>query len=87
MAIEIDGIEVNEEDRQHGAAWRWSSRGATPIQYEIEWVRGKDTFLYGTRVPPGGWNLSELDPEVWAGDGTIEGARDMVERGLPSLPR
>jgi len=86
MSIEIDGIDVAEESRQHGAAWRWSSHGATEIQYEIEWVQGKDTFLYGTRVPPGGWNVSELDRGVWVGDGTMDGARDMVRRGLPTLP-
>lgn len=84
--MEIDGVDVSEESRAHGAAWRWSSHGTTQIQYEIEWVSGKDTFLYGTRVPPGGWNVSELDPQVWVGDGTMDGARDMVKRGLPSLP-
>ena len=86
MGIEIDGVELGESSRTHGAAWQWSTGGAVPIQYEIEWVQGKDTFLYGTRVPPGGWNVSQLDPSVWFGDGTLEGARDMVTRGLPSLP-
>lgn len=86
MSIELDGTEVTETSRQSGAAWTWSSRGATRIDYEIEWVEGKDTFLYRTRVPPGGWNVSQLDPDVWFGDGTLEGARDMIKRGLPSLP-
>jgi hypothetical protein len=43
-------------------------------------------FLYSTRVRPGGWNVSQLDPHTWVGDGTLEGAREMVERGLPTLP-
>ena len=86
MTIEIDGVELQESSRQNGAAWQWTSNGHAPIQYEIQWVEGKNTFLYGTRVPPGGWNVSQLDPSVWVGDGTLEGARAMVERGLPSLP-
>ena len=85
MSIELDGVDVAECSRQH-AAWQWSSTGPTRIQYEIEWVQGKDSFLYGTRIVPGGWNVSELDPSVWVGDGTIEGARDMVKRGMPTLP-
>ena len=86
MSIDVDGVTVSETSRGSGAAWRWKSHGATPIEYEIEWVEGKDTFLYGTRVRPGGWNVSQLDPEVWVGDGTLEGAREMVTRGLPTLP-
>lgn len=86
MSIDVDGVAVTETSRDSGAAWRWKSHGETPIEYEIQWVENKDTFLYGTRVRPGGWNLSQLDPAVWAGDGTLEGARDMVERGLPTLP-
>ncbi|MFC5137435.1 hypothetical protein ACFPK1_04275 [Actinomycetospora rhizophila] len=87
MAIEVDGVELHETSRGSGAAWRWSSHGPDPIDYEIQWVENKDTFLYGTRVRPGGWNLSQLDPNTWVGDGTLEGARDMVKRGLPTLPR
>jgi hypothetical protein len=87
MSIEVDGVEIQESSRTHGAAWAWSSNGPTGMQFEIQWVQGKDTFLYGTRVPPGVWNISQLDPAVWVGDGTIEGARDMVQRGLPGLPR
>ena len=60
--------------------------GPSLIDYEIQWVENKDTFLYSTRVRPGGWNVSQLDPNTWVGDGTIEGARDMVKRGLPTLP-
>jgi len=87
MAIEVDGVSVNETSRGSGAAWKWSSQGPTPIDYEIQWVENKDTFLYSTRVRPGGWNVSQLDPNTWVGDGTLEGARDMVKRGLPTLPR
>ena len=86
MAIEVDGVELHETSRGSGAAWRWSSGGPDPIDYEVQWVENKDTFLYGTRVRPGGWNVSQLDPGTWFGDGTIEGARDMVKRGLPTLP-
>lgn len=86
MSIEIDGVELRESSHAHGASWHWSSTGPAGMQYEIEWVQGKDTFLYGTRVPPGGWNISQLDPAVWVGDGTIEGARTMVRRGLPGIP-
>ena len=86
MAIEVDGVQLNETSRGSGAAWRWSTQGPTPIDYEIQWVENKDTFLYSTRVRPGGWNVSQLDPNTWVGDGTIEGAREMVERGLPTLP-
>lgn len=86
MSIEIDGVEVQESSHGHGASWHWSSSGPPAMQYEIEWVQGKDTFLYGTRVPPGGWNVSELDSSVWFGDGTLDGAREMIKRGLPALP-
>ena len=86
MAIEVDGVSVKETSRGSGAAWRWSSVGPSPIDYEIQWVENKGTFLYSTRVRPGGWNVSQLDPNTWVGDGTIEGAREMVERGLPTLP-
>lgn len=86
MGIDVDGVSVSETSRSSGAAWRWKSAGGTPIEYEVQWVENKDTFLYGTRVRPGGWNVSQLDPQVWVGDGTLEGAREMVERGLPSLP-
>ena len=86
MAIEVDGVEIHETSRGSGAAWRWSSVGPSLIDYEIQWVENKDTFLYSTRVRPGGWNVSQLDPNTWVGDGTIEGARDMVKRGLPTLP-
>jgi len=86
MSIEVDGVTVSETSRESGATWRWKTHGPTPIEYEIEWVEGKDTFLYGTRVRPGGWNVSQLDPDVWVGDGTLEGAREMVTRGLPTLP-
>jgi hypothetical protein len=87
MGFEVDGVTVRESSRQHGAAWQWSSQSTTPIDYEIEWVEGKDVFLYGTRVRPGGWNVSQLDPRVWVGDGTLEGAREVVEQRLPSMPR
>ena len=86
MAIEVDGVEITETSRGSGATWRWSSWGATPMDYEIQWVEDKDTFLYSTRVRPGGWNTSQLDPNTWVGDGTLEGAREMVQRGLPTLP-
>ena len=86
MSIEVDGIELTETSRGSGAAWRWSTRDDIPMDFEIQWVENKDTFLYGTRVRPGGWNVSQLDPDVWVGDGTLEGARDMVQRGLPTLP-
>ena len=87
MAIEVDGVELHETSRGAGAPWRWGPHGPDPNDYEIQWVENKDTFLYGTRVRPGGWNLSQLDPHTWVGDGTLEGARDMVKRGLPTLPR
>ena len=86
MAIEVDGVAINETSRGSGAAWKWSSTGPAPIDYEIQWVENKDVFLYSTRVRPGGWNVSQLDPHTWVGDGTLEGARDMVQRGLPTLP-
>ena len=86
MAIEVDGVAITETSRGSGAAWKWSSTGSTPIDYEIQWVENKDVFLYSTRVRPGGWNVSQLDPNTWIGDGTLEGAREMVERGLPTLP-
>lgn len=85
--IEIDGRQVRESSRRSGAVWTWQSEGEQPIDYEIEWVQEKDVFLYGTRVRPGGWNVSRLDESVWSNDGTIEGAREVVERRLPTMPR
>lgn len=85
MAIEVDGVEIKETSRGSGAAWRWTTAGPTTIDHEIQWVENKDTFLYSTRVRPGGWNTSQLDPNTWVGDGTLEGAREMVQRGLPTL--
>ena len=45
MAIEVDGVAINETSRGSGAAWKWSSAGPTPIDYEIQWVENKDVFL------------------------------------------
>jgi hypothetical protein len=84
---DVDGLQVRESSRRSGAVWTWKSQGDHPIEYEIEWVQEKDVFLYGTRVRPGGWNVSTLDPSVWAGDGTLEGAREVVEERLPGMPR
>ena len=84
---DVDGRQVREMSRRSGAVWTWQSASAQPIEYEIEWVEEKDIFLYGTRVRPGGWSVSRLDPSVWTNDGTLEGAREVVERRLPSMPR
>lgn len=83
---DVDGRQVRESSRRSGAVWTWKSSSAQPIEYEIEWVQEKDIFLYGTRVRPGGWNVSRLDPAVWTNDGTIEGAREVVERRIPTMP-
>lgn len=83
---DVDGRQVRESLRGSGAVWTWQSSSTQPIEYEIEWVREKDIFLYGTRVRPGGWNISQLDPAVWSNDGTIEGAREVVERRIPTMP-
>lgn len=84
---EIDGRNVRESSRRSGAVWTWQSASEHPIDYEIEWVQEKDTFLYGSRVRPGGWSVSTLDPNLWVGDGTLEGAREVVEKRLPSMPK
>lgn len=84
---DLDGMRVRESTRRSGAVWHWQSEGSQPIDYEIEWVQDKDVFLYGTRVRPGGWNVSRLDPHTWIGDGTLEGAREIVEQRLPTMPR
>ena len=85
--LDVEGRQVRESSRRSGAVWTWQSDSEQPIDYEIEWVQEKDVFLYGTRVRPGGWNVSQLDPEVWTNDGTLEGAREVVEKRIPSMPR
>ena len=84
--LDVDGRQVRETSRRSGAVWTWQSASDQPIEYEIEWVQEKDIFLYGTRVRPGGWNVSRLDPDVWVNDGTLEGAREVIERRIPTMP-
>jgi hypothetical protein len=84
---DVEGRQVRESSRRSGAVWTWQSDGEQPIDYEIEWVQEKDVFLYGSRVRPVGWNVSELDPNVWTNDGTLEGAREVVEQRIPTMPR
>jgi hypothetical protein len=83
---DVEGRRVRESSRRSGAVWTWQSDGEQPIDYEIEWVQEKDVFLYGSRVRPGGWNVTQLDSDVWTNDGTLEGAREVVEQRIPTMP-
>ena len=61
--MDIDGVEVVESDEEYGYSWRWDDpRG---LQSEILWKREVGYLNLGTRMLPGGWNHTRLDPEEW----------------------
>ncbi len=76
--MDIDGVEVVQSDEEYGYSWRWDDpRG---IQSEILWKREVGYLNLGTRMLPGGWNHTRLDPEEWGSARTIYEAREVVER-------
>ena len=63
--------------------WRWEDayEGFDGVyQHEIIWLHGTDSVTYWTRAPGNSWTHTKIvDPERLGFDGTVAGARRLVE--------
>lgn len=74
---------VREIALPSAVGWKWVSTydGFDGVyEHEVVWVRGTPTITFATRAPGNSWVASPItDPERLGFDGTLAGARRVVE--------